>query len=80
MEATALSPLVEAQTCLHSGECARNPTETCTQCGQRVCERHICHVRVPPDAPRRLCYRCLQAEGFFDEEGYWVAEAGVRML
>lgn len=80
MEATSLSPLLEAQNCLQSDACALHPTETCTQCGQQVYGRHICHVQVPPDSPRRLCYRCLQQEGFFDEDGNWVPEAGVRML
>lgn len=80
MQLISTSPLQEALLCRETGECANHPTESCSECGMNVCQRHIRDIRVPPDHPRRLCFRCLQVEEFFDPLGNWTQEAAVRML
>ena len=75
-----LSPLEEAQVCLETGECFHHPTETCEQCGTKVCHRHIREIQVEPDHAVNLCFGCLKEAGFFDEDGNWLPEADVRTL
>ena len=75
-----LSPLEEAQVCLETGECFHHPTETCEQCGTKVCHRHIREIQTEPDHAVNLCFGCLKEADFFDEDGNWLPEADVRTL
>ena len=73
-ELSFLSPLEEAQVCLETGACFQHPTETCEQCGTRVCHRHIREIHTEAGQSVKRCFGCLKEAGFFDEDGNWLPE------